>query len=723
MQVCLINALTISDLGSSEPARDSEQIEISAPLGVLGLASITQSECKDIGTTIINLNKLFIEYVKEKKTNNKNTFIDAIIDYIETCTISPDIIGFSTICSSYPLTLRLAMLYKKRHANTMVILGGPQASATDIATMKAFPGIDIIFRGEAEYTFVSFLQSMQENKIENLYDIKGLTFRNGNNIVRNTDADAVMDLDSLPVPAYDLDPYIENYKTLSLEIGRGCPYSCTFCSTSNFFGRRFRLKSPETILEQMRFIKSRFGIDNIGLDHDMFAADKEKVYAFCKTLISSGEKFYWGCSARVDCVDNDLLSLMAKAGCNGIFFGIESASTRMQKAINKKLDLSDAVDRIAHADKMGIKTAVSLITAFPDETDEELNSTVNFFIDSLRFDNADPQLGILAPLADSPLYRKHKNDLVLDQIFSEMSFQGWTFDDQDLTLIEQHPEVFPDFYSIPNPNIQRREFKQIRDFVTALQVWFRWLPVAMQQESANMLKISRHWMEWCVEKDIPETIDDEIPYYCHRQFADNFLEFINEFYIPRLSSHQALISELTKTEGFFHPYKNAPANTNEATESGIELNKTHNNACDTKNSSASHLFSLSSYPYTPDNVFITELDIDYKKLLDCLRKKEDLDIVEQKKVTIAFKEVEHGDIKIQVRQLSALSKEILDLCNGMRSISEVISLFSQKRTQINGVSIQKASTFMLIQLFKQGLIALSGEKREEADASPLKSSA
>ncbi|MBC8524592.1 MAG: B12-binding domain-containing radical SAM protein [Chlorobium phaeobacteroides] len=698
-------------------------MEISAPLGILGLASMVQRECKNIDTTIINLNKLYLEYLKEQKSSSKATFVDTIIDHIETCAPSPDVMGFSTICSSYPLTLRLATLYKKRHSNTTVILGGPQASATDLASIKAFPEIDMIFRGEAEYGFVSFLESMQENKPGHLYNIKGLTFRNSNNIIRNANADPVMDLDSLPVPAYDLDPYINNYKTLSLEIGRGCPYSCSFCSTSTFFGRKFRLKSPGTILDQMRFIKRKFGIDNIGLDHDMFSADRKKVRAFCETLIASGEKFYWGCSARVDCVDNDLLALMAQAGCNGIFFGIESASKRMQKSINKNLDLANAVDTIAHADKMGIKSGVSLITAFPDETDEELNNTLNFFIGSLRFDNAAPQIGILAPLAGSPLYNKHKDELVLDHIFSEMSFQGWTFDDQDLTLIEQHPEVFPDFYSIPNPEIPRREFKQIRDFVTALQVWFRWLPVAMQQESANMLKISRHWIQWCVENNIPEKIDDEIPYYCHRRFADDFLRFINDVYIPRLSSHQEIIAELTKTEGFFHPYKDHPEDAKEETVSGSESDTMNDDKGGTTIASSSHLFSLASYPYIPDNVLVTDLNIDYKKLLECLRKKEDLKRVKQNKVTIAFREIEHGDIKIQVRQLSTLSKEILHLCNGLLSISEIISLFSQKHTQINGVPVQKAATFMLIELFKQGLITLCDEKQEGKDELPLKSSA
>src|SRR5439155_751596 len=127
---------------------------------------------------------------------------------------------------------------------------------------------------------------------------------------------------------------------------------------------------------------------------------RKKVAAFCETMIGSAEKFYWSCSARTDCIDDELIDLMAEAGCRGIFFGIDSGSDRMQEIMNKRLDLDEAIRRIEHADKRKIDTTVSLITGFPEETKDDLSTTVAFLADSLRFDRAEPQFHLLAPLAE-----------------------------------------------------------------------------------------------------------------------------------------------------------------------------------------------------------------------------------------------------------------------------------------------------------------------------------
>src|SRR4029077_11031668 len=135
--------------------------------------------------------------------------------------------------------------------------------------------------------------------------------------------------------------------------------------------------------------------------------------------------------ARTDCTDDALIALMAKAGCRGIFFGIETGSARLQILIKKGLDLDDARTRIECADRHGVAIAVALICAFPDETRDDFRDTIHFFIDSRRFDRAEPQLSLLAPLAATPIHARHKDELVLDHIFSDMSHQGWNQDPLD----------------------------------------------------------------------------------------------------------------------------------------------------------------------------------------------------------------------------------------------------------------------------------------------------
>src|SRR5258708_10808973 len=133
---------------------------------------------------------------------------------------------------------------------------------------------------------------------------------------------------------------------------------------------------------------------------------------------------------------------MAKAGCKGIFFGIESGSARMQKIIKKGLVLSEASAMMKCNDKYKIETAVSLITGFPEETMADVRDTVHFFMDSLRYDHADPQLCLLAPLAETPIETEHRDQLIFDDIISDMSFQGWQQDPADREMIATHPRIF-----------------------------------------------------------------------------------------------------------------------------------------------------------------------------------------------------------------------------------------------------------------------------------------
>src|SRR5262249_8992500 len=130
-------------------------------------------------------------------------------------------------------------------------------------------------------------------------------------------------------------PGVRHCRHFPLELGRGCPFSCTFCSTNDFFRRRFRLKSPAHMIAEMRRVKETYGIDSFELVHDMFTVDRKRVVEFCEALIASQEEFTWGCSARTDCVDEELIAFMARAGCRGIFFGIETGSRRMQRIIDK----------------------------------------------------------------------------------------------------------------------------------------------------------------------------------------------------------------------------------------------------------------------------------------------------------------------------------------------------------------------------------------------------
>ena len=441
-------------------------------------------------------------------------------------------------------------------------------------------------------------------------------------------------------------------------------------------------------------IKHMYGVNNITFVHDNFVVDRKKIIAFCEALLKCGEDFSWSCSARTDQVDDELIALMSKAGCQGIFFGVETGSARLQETIKKNLSLPDAVRRIQCADQHGIDTAAALITGFPEETKDDLRDTVNFFIDMLRFDNVDPQLSLLAPLVGTEIHSRYKNKFILDHIYSDMSFQGKMQSSEDLEMVQAYPEVFSNFYSIPTLHIDRLYFKEVIDFVTAMSEWFRWLPLALNQDSGNMLNVFDRWRAWRNTKHIdnPDTNAFDGSYYNCREFPKDFIEFVQTCYNSDKATAKEVISAVIQIENLSLNQDREPA-----TESHEERG----------------VFSLTSFPYKPAGLQLAQLNVDYKELILCLRNRKSLEQVPLNKVTIALQEARGSQEETNVLLLSPLSEELLNMCDGCHTVSNIISQSSLSKAYVEEVSPEKVLFFGLIQLFKQGLIEVSSRPNQE----------
>src|SRR5215813_5875290 len=525
MKVCLVGAPTAHEF-DDRPISEADAVRAiaeHAPLGVLSLAAVLEQ--RGLHPEVVDLNRLYYEFRCAKK--NEGDFSRFAASYFRDRRF--DFVGFSSVCSSYPVTLRIACQVKRLQPDSIVAFGGPQASAVDLATLEAYAPIDLVVRGEAEQTLPQLLEALVQGRLPD--DVPGITFRRGGKTVRNPDAAGITDLDSLPFPAFHLLPGMETCRFMPLELGRGCPFSCTFCSTNDFFRRRFRLKSPGRMLEEMRRVKSTYGIDTFELVHDMFTVDRRRVAAFCEALLESSEKFYWGCSARTDCIDEELIELMASAGCRGIFFGIETGSARMQKIIDKGLDLADSAARVRACDKSKIKTAVSLIVGFPEETKEDLRSTIGFFMDSLRSDHADPQLVILAPLAGTPIHQQHKNELFLDDADSNMAYRGWDQGPEEKKMIKERPDIFPNFYSVPTQFLDHEFLKELRDFLLNGIKTARPLLRELRIAGADMLVVFEEWRAWRRKNKGDLERDDLAAYYAGDSFPHDLMEFVEAQYL------------------------------------------------------------------------------------------------------------------------------------------------------------------------------------------------
>ncbi|MFD5463086.1 B12-binding domain-containing radical SAM protein [Kitasatospora sp. NPDC127059] len=662
--------------------RAMQMISENAPLGVLSLAAVLEKGGRQ--PLIVDLNRWYYDFLRREPDGEEHAdeapmeFAAFAAERLEALPV--DVYGFSTICSSYPLTLRIAESVKRARPDSVMVLGGPQASVVDVPSMRAFPFVDYVVRGEAEETLPLLLDALDADAPTTA--IAGLTFRVGAQVERNPNAPVVKDLDALPTPAFHRYPYIDQCRDVSIELGRGCPFACEFCSTNDFFRRRFRLKSPGRVLDEMRQVRREYGITAFDLVHDMFTVDRRKVVEFCETLLEAGESFQWSCSARTDCVDDELIALMHRAGCRGIFFGIETGSARLQKIVKKRIDLHEAMARLECADRHGIKTAASLITGFPEETMEDLRGTTAFLMDALRLDHVEPQLHLLAPLADTPIQRRYADQLTLDGIYSDMSHQGWQQNAEDREMIAAHPEVFPNFYTVPTPWLEKSYLKELREFMLVGIRRFRWLLIALHQDSGDLLTVFDAWRGWRRlrgGRDWSSSFDVSA-YYAHPDFPDELFEFLETDYLtPATNPAHSGILEMVGLER------------------AVRLRKPADGAPGGGSPGA-------GVPHIPASVSLHQLAVDYEQLIGCLRRREG--IARLPGGTSILARITKDDGEAAYVSLSQLSARLLELCDGVRSVDEITETFARSGPDTGGVDPRKAGLFGLEVLRRQGLVGV-----------------
>jgi len=537
MSVCLVTAPIVAEF--ADPAEVASRVVARTArdpqLGILSLAAVLEAWGE--GVRIVDLNDLYMRYAAPAGPPAVAEFAEAAAGAL--AKNGSELYGFSSICSSYPLTIRIAKRLRLFRPNAKILFGGPQASVVDLQTLAAFPFIDFVLRGEAEQTLPLFLDQLRGER--NFGCVPGLTYRIGPELRRNLKAPVIEDLDALPSPAYHLTDYLHGADKADLELGRGCPFACTFCSTNDFFRRRFRLRSPERILRDMRMIASTYSIRDFELVHDMFTVDRRRVDEFCQAMIASGDGFTWSCSARTDCIDEELLELMARAGCEGIFYGVEVGSTKMQKVIDKHLDTKRAREIIEATERLGITSTVSLISGFPEETWDDIRQTLSVFMHSARCSHSDPQLNLLAPLAETPLYAKHRNTLILEALCSDMSHQSRSQNFADLQLIRAYPEIFPNFYVIPTPHLERGALRELWEFMLMATARFRWLLVALDQSTSGILDFFMAWREHRLRLRPNLGPSDLRHYYRTHDFRADFVAFVRAQEAVRAPAVKALL--------------------------------------------------------------------------------------------------------------------------------------------------------------------------------------
>jgi len=308
--------------------------------------------------------------------------------------VKPEIVGITMNTTTRFECLKMAEEIKKRY-HLPIILGGPHPTLMTDQILRNYPFIDYIVKNEGEYACLNLINALEKAKKKGIDEkelggelkkVRGISYRKGKEIFHNEKAEPIMDLDSLPYPEYkffNLKNYSKNpehpkelldYPVGSIITSRGCPYQCTFCSSSDFWGHRIRFRKAECVVDEMEHLYSKYNTKYIVFNDDNFTADRKRAIDICKLIIKKGlhKKIKWLCRAEVNIVTQELLMWLKKAGCHLIEYGVEDVSPEGVKFFKKAHTLKQLFDAFKLTHEAGLEIRSYVIVGGDHETQENI---------------------------------------------------------------------------------------------------------------------------------------------------------------------------------------------------------------------------------------------------------------------------------------------------------------------------------------------------------------
>jgi anaerobic magnesium-protoporphyrin IX monomethyl ester cyclase len=314
----------------------------------------------------------------------------------------PDVVGITATTFALIDSVLTARIVKKVDKNIKVVFGGIHTSIYPEETIR-LPEVDFLVLGEGEKTFTELLQEIENYK--KLERVRGIVYKQNDSIVNTGLRDFVEDLDSLPFPARRLTPYKKYYSIMARRMpvttmitSRGCPYRCLFCQQA--YGKRFRGRSPENIVEEMEECVS-MGIHEILVYDDTFNVDTQRVLDICNLIRERNLGILWDIRARIDKMNKEILTALKQAGCRRIYYGVESANPRILEMLKKDITIEQAEAVIKMTKNVGIETLAYFMIGNPTETKDEILNTIKF---AKRLDPDYSHFSVTMPFPATPLY-------------------------------------------------------------------------------------------------------------------------------------------------------------------------------------------------------------------------------------------------------------------------------------------------------------------------------
>lgn len=323
----------------------------------------------------------------------------------------PDLIGITAMTTTFPGALKVVALAKQAVPGAKILLGGVHPTL-DPAGVLAAEEVDFVIRGEGEAALNGLIDALEGRG--SLEEIDGLCYRRGEQAVIRDKA-MIPDADSIPMPDYEAFP-VEQYirhnqllrgiRGISMLVSRGCPFPCTFCAVHQTMGKKWRIKSPELLVQEIVTLRDRYQLEGIWFKDSIFNMNPSWTKEFCRLMIEGQVGLSWQANTRIDLVREEELKLMKEAGLTQLDFGIESGSPRSLARLKKNITIEQIKEKIKLA-RQYVKVFGFFMVGIPGEEEADVRETFQL-AKELELDRS--TWSIYSPLPGSTLYEELREE-------------------------------------------------------------------------------------------------------------------------------------------------------------------------------------------------------------------------------------------------------------------------------------------------------------------------
>ncbi len=400
---------------------------------------------------ILRLGLPIIASVLKEKGIESRVYVEDIgeIDWKEV--ENSDIVGISSTTSTILGAFSIAEKIKRM--GKFIIMGGPHPTFEPEECLKY---CDVVVRGEGEETISELIDALREDRPLN--GIKGVSYKDSKGMIfHNPFRPHIKDIDKIPDPDFSVVKDFERVSVLPISTSRGCPFSCEFCSVTTLFGRKYRVRSIDSVIAELKryYPKKKY----VFFIDDNFAANPERTKELLRRIIEERLKIKWSAQVRVEsALDDELLKLMGKSGCHTVYIGFESINPASLAEVHKNQMVSIYKEAVKRFRKNGIKVHGMFVFGFDNDDKSILRKTVNF---AIKAKISTIQFLVLTPIPGSKLYEKIKSTgRLISEQWSKFDGHFVVYKPLKLSAYELQKEVIKGmkrFYSI---------FSLIRAFLT-----------------------------------------------------------------------------------------------------------------------------------------------------------------------------------------------------------------------------------------------------------------